>query len=45
MTMIIITIVFKTIVLVMSYVGFLEFHFKWFVDYLTTVNHVHAIHT
>ena len=30
---------FKTIVLVMS---FLEFVFKWFVDYLTTLNEVHA---
>ena len=25
--------------------SFLEFDFKWFVDYVTTLNEVHAIHT
>ena len=40
------TVLFKTIILLMSYMlSFLEFDFKWFVDYLTTLNQLHAIHT
>ena len=36
---------YEAIVLVMNYVEFLEFDFKWFVDYLTTLNQVHIINT
>ena len=32
------TVLFKTILLVMSYVEVLEFDFKWFVNYITALN-------